>query len=268
MSKLLVEVLERMGVLPSVTGDAERARAWLAERENGPEGGVLRGRPHRGAHDSELARLAPAIRALFGFKEGGIRIIPTARHMPGDEHDEVVWPEGEAIAAPELLYLLRRSYTDREVQITPSRDLNVDGKWKQCNLVILGGPSEGANEAAREVWPQLDIPYRFSGNSLMTKDGEVICTTQRDGDHVHDCAVFVKAPSPFTPNRGIVLMAGVLTQGTCAAGVYVKSKEWLRQVVPAMRRESNVSTVWWAVTAGVNDPWPTAGEFRGPVIRS
>jgi len=262
-----LSVLQWIGLLPDDIVVAlrrkEAARDWLNRLSADEITAQSFSAPPRAASDQQLSSLIPALRVLFGVREGGIRIIPAARRS--EEPQSTEWPEGEALATPELLYLLRRTYPDRDVSVTACSDLAEDAKWQNCNLIVLGGPQ--GNTVARRVWPCLVQPYVFVEDGIVDAHGTELCKCRHEGCEITDCALFLRARSPFRPDdRIIVLMAGVRTYGTCAAATYVTSQEWLRLVVPRLMRNRMSSVhALWEVRTSVHDPWPRAGKFLAPL---
>jgi len=204
---------------------------------------------------------------MLAIRDGGIRIIPATERRRGEAGYEqrTIWYEGEALAAPEMLYLLRRAYPDKEVQITGASDLAADGEWHRCNLILLGGPSSNlVTQQVMESGMFAQLPYSFSESALNDVDGRELCRWRQTEAHVVDGAVVVRGRSPFASGRIVVLMMGIETQGVCAAAACLESQEWLRLVAPcAMHLPSFHAS--WEVRAGLNDPWPIDGTFLAPI---
>ena len=263
MRRNLATWLRSIGFAPPEVFRARRAAKLLKELESGPAAGDRFLGPQRKASDRQLAPLAPAIRAVMGIGPGGIRIIPSTQRLPSeDDPSRTMWPEGEATAGAELLYLLRRAYPDKEVHVTGLTDLDDSPGWQQCNLVFLGGPR--ASELVRTVWGNLGQPYLVEHRRLLAADGRLLHTYQRGPSAVSDAAVMVRGDSPFSPGRVLVVFMGLETHGTCAAAACLASQDWLRLTAPRARRLRSLKTAW-AVSCGINDPWPAEGHFLAPI---
>lgn len=92
------------------------------------------------------------------------------------------------------------------------------------DLVVIGGPR--ANDLYKEIDRRVSMPYKFTlhrdrADMIRLADGLVSAQEVVNAKTIRDFATISFLPSPFDPNRRIVILAGCGLQGTVAAAKMV-----------------------------------------------
>lgn len=141
---------------------------------------------------------------------------------PGHDTPLPTLYEGDAEAAVTVSMYLRsvrrvRTRIIRASTFSRCRDAHSD-------LVVIGGPN--ANDLYREIDRRVSMPYKFTlypdrADIIRVADGQVFAQEVANAKTIRDFAAISFLPSPFDPNRRIVVLAGCGTQGTWAAAKMV-----------------------------------------------
>jgi hypothetical protein len=141
---------------------------------------------------------------------------------PGHDTTLPTLYEGDAEAAGIVSAYLRsvRGVQTRIIRastFSPLRDARSD-------LVVIGGPR--ANDLYEEIDRRVSMPYEFKlyphrARMIRLSDGQVFDQEVENARTIRDFAAISFLPSPFDPNRRIVVLAGCGMQGTVAAAKMV-----------------------------------------------
>jgi hypothetical protein len=143
---------------------------------------------------------------------------------PGHDTPLPTLYEGDAEAAVTVSMYLRsvrgvrtRTRIMRASTFSRCRDAHSD-------LVVIGGPN--ANDLYREIDRRVSMPYTFRlcpdrADLIKLADGTVFAQEVVSAKTTHDFATVSLLPSPFDPNRRMIVLAGCGTLGTLAAAKMV-----------------------------------------------
>jgi hypothetical protein len=98
------------------------------------------------------------------------------------------------------------------------------GRDARCDLVVIGGPN--ANELYKEIDRRVSMPYRFElyhgrADMIRVADGRVFAQEVAHAKTTLDFGLISFLPSPFAPDRRVVVLAGCGPLGTLAAAKMV-----------------------------------------------
>ncbi len=191
-----------------------------------------------------LFRDRRALRDVWGFPTAAARIIISK--LPSEEYSNMAGV-GEALSLSLLLPILDLVYAKSYAVIPSVGSATPDlPDYQECNLILLGNPL--TNQVTKMV---LEM-YRSSG--ILTSDfgfvndelfvpqiggmryKPVIAT---DPKYVEiDYGLILKAPSPFRPDRTVMVLSGCRTFGTHAATACVVASEYTRRISKAFGKGS------------------------------
>ena len=171
------------------------------------------------------AKLASAFKAVWSFREGGIRVIIPSFGGEGAYKNSM---SSSGLCAtymiiPTLQAIYDVDQGDEVVHVDRSHMLVTDESYKRCNLVLIGGPAR--NHVTRKVLETLDLASRFEEYSLYNGT-QIYEPVTDEEEHIKvDYGLVVKTVSPFSENRLIYIMAGCRAYGTVgAASLLISAK--------------------------------------------
>ena len=176
-------------------------------------------------------------RQVWNFSKGGVRLVVADLPVPQPDCTTGV---GQLLGTSVIMSVIQSLYycSPETLKIESSNHAMAHGEYERCNLVLLGGPI--TNLVTRRVLNETELgeklTWNFSDHTLYRQISEPGVKEEYTADVVkddwvhHDFGLVVKAPSPFSPQRLIYILAGCRSFGTYAAAASLVSLKSVKKI--------------------------------------